>query len=135
MTSDINHESGFPAEPLAIVGMSCRLPGADNVDAYWELVRSASSGISEMPESRLNRDLFYTSEREKWAKTYSTISGLIPPRESDPKSELREIPSEELAWDPCHEILCGVVEEAVVDAGWSKSQFSANRTGVYVGHS
>lgn len=135
MASSLRDEPGFPDEPLAIVGMSCRLPGADGLDGYWELIRTGSSGISEMPESRLNRKLFYTTEREQWAKTYSTISGLIPPRESDPKADIREIRSEELSWDPCHEILCGVVDEARLSAGWTKDHFSANRTGVYVGHS
>lgn len=135
MTSDIGNEPDHPTVPLAIVGMSCRLPGADNTDDYWELIRSGSSGIGEMPERRLNRELYHTTKREEWAKTYSTISGMIPPRKGDPLASLRELSGEGLSWDPCHEILCGVVDEARADANWSKDHFASNRTGIYVGHS
>ena len=35
--------------PLAIVGMACRLPGADNLDEYWKLIVEGRSAIAELP--------------------------------------------------------------------------------------
>ena len=49
-----------PADrPLAIIGMGCWLPGAEGLDAYWDMLINGRSGIGEMPASRLNRDLYY----------------------------------------------------------------------------
>ena len=40
------------AEPVAIVGMGCRVPGAANVESYWELLRDGVDAIQEIPSSR-----------------------------------------------------------------------------------
>ena len=41
------------AEPIAIIGRSCRLPGAPSPDAYWDLLRDGRSGVRDLPASRL----------------------------------------------------------------------------------
>jgi acyl transferase domain-containing protein/NAD(P)-dependent dehydrogenase (short-subunit alcohol dehydrogenase family) len=114
--------------------MACRLPGADNLESFWDLVASGGSGICEMPADRMNRRLYLTGEKGQQSKTYSSISGLIPPRPNDPSSDFRSIDLDQLNWDPCHEILCGVVDEARSHASWPVEQLSNSRTGVYVGH-
>jgi acyl transferase domain-containing protein/acyl carrier protein/SAM-dependent methyltransferase len=40
---------------IAIVGMACRFPGAQDLDAYWTLLRSGSAAIAPVPDSRWNR--------------------------------------------------------------------------------
>lgn len=129
-----NREARFPAEPLAIVGMACRLPGADNLDAFWNLMETGGSGIREMPDDRLDRRLYFSKEIGQLSKTYSSISGLIPQRPDDPSSDFRSMDLNDLQWDPCHEILCGVVDQARLNAGWSIEQLSGPRAGVYIGH-
>ncbi|MCF3118695.1 SDR family NAD(P)-dependent oxidoreductase [Streptomyces arenae] len=37
---------------IAVVGMSCRVPGADDLDAYWRLLRDGVDAITEVPEGR-----------------------------------------------------------------------------------
>ena len=43
------HPSASGPEPIAIVGMACRFPGAPDVDAYWELLAGGVDAISEVP--------------------------------------------------------------------------------------
>ena len=88
----------FPAEPLAIVGMACRLPGADDLESYWDLMATGGSGVSEMPPDRLNRRLYLSKEPGEQSKTYSSISGLIPARPDDPSSDFRSIDLNQLNW-------------------------------------
>ncbi len=135
MLSPTRRDATFPSEPLAVVGMACRLPGADNLESFWELLATGGSGIVEMPDDRLDRRLYFSEIRGQQSKTYSSISGMIPPRADDPPSNFRSMDFEQLCWDPCHEILCGVVDEARANAGWSSERLSGSRTGVYVGNS
>ena len=45
--------------PVAIVGMSCRLPGrVSSLDEFWTLLSRARSGWSEIPKSRFNVDAY-----------------------------------------------------------------------------
>ena len=37
---------------IAVVGMACRFPGADDLDAYWQLVEQGRSAISRVPDIR-----------------------------------------------------------------------------------
>ena len=45
--------------PLAIVGLACRLPGADSLEEYWDLLRRGGSAIAELPPHRLDRELYF----------------------------------------------------------------------------
>lgn len=46
--------------PIAIVGMSCRLPGeVSTLDDFWRLMSRARSGWSEIPKNRFNKDAFW----------------------------------------------------------------------------
>ncbi|MEZ6098603.1 MAG: SDR family NAD(P)-dependent oxidoreductase [Pirellulaceae bacterium] len=126
-------------QPIAIVGMACRLPGADNLHEYWDLLASGRSAIGEMPADRLDRHLYYHGEKGLRGKTYSTLGGLIKDRPLDP--DLCPIPAADLPFvDPCHAVLCEVASAAFRDAasqtdGRVPDRSPSGRTGVYVGHS
>src|SRR5206468_249573 len=34
---------------VAVIGMACRLPGASDIDAYWELLRDGRCAVTEVP--------------------------------------------------------------------------------------
>ena len=46
-------------EPIAIIGMSCRFPGAENPAAFWELLSHGVDAIREVPEDRWQKDRFF----------------------------------------------------------------------------
>ncbi|MDX3136697.1 beta-ketoacyl synthase N-terminal-like domain-containing protein, partial [Streptomyces europaeiscabiei] len=39
-------------EPVAVVGLACRLPGADGPAAYWALLTEGRSAVTDMPQDR-----------------------------------------------------------------------------------
>ena len=120
--------------PLAIVGMSCRLPGADGVDEFWQMLQSGASAIQRMPDSKLNRELYFDPVKGRRGKTYSDIGGCISQRELD-WSILPIERSEAGHWDPCHLILCEAAAAACCDAGWDPRNLPLRKGAVFVGHS
>ena len=120
--------------PIAIVGIACRLPGADNLDEYWQLLAAGRDAVTEMPPDRLDRELYYTSEKGIRGKTYSTRGGLIPDRPLD-LARAGLTPQDLKETDPSHQIMCGVAADALRHAGLDPFHLPAWRTGVYIGHS
>jgi len=120
--------------PIAIVGMACRLPGADNLDQYWRLLCEGRDAIGPLPADRLDRKLYYTPQKPTRGQTYSAIGGLIPERPIDSgicplSDDVRR------AYDPCHQILCEVAAAACRHAGYDPAALPLRNAGVYIGHS
>ena len=46
-------------EPIAIIGMGCRFPGADNPQAFWELLSNGIDAISEVPADRWDINAYF----------------------------------------------------------------------------
>ncbi len=44
--------SSLHNEPIAIIGMACRLPGAENLDAFYTLLRQGVDAIRKVPAER-----------------------------------------------------------------------------------
>ena len=49
------------AEPVAIVGAACRLPGAPDLDAYWRLLEAGVDAVSTLPADRFAQAAFFLS--------------------------------------------------------------------------
>lgn len=120
--------------PIAVVGMACRFPGADNLDEYWQLIRDGRSGITELPPEKLDRELYYDPEHGKLGRTYTTIGGVVPERPIDPL--IQRLPKKLLDnADPAHLVLCEVAAAACRHAGYDPFNLPLRNTGVYIGHS
>ena len=65
-------------EPIAIIGMACRYPGAvNNIDDYWRLLSEGVDAITEIPKDRWNIDSFYDPDPDaagmiltRWGEGY-----------------------------------------------------------------
>lgn len=53
-------------KPVAVVGMSCRLPGdVSTLDDFWTLMSRARSGWSEIPKDRFSKEAYWHPNPEK----------------------------------------------------------------------
>jgi acyl transferase domain-containing protein len=122
------------SEPIAIVGMSCRLPGgADGVDAYWRLLRDGIDAIGPMPGGRWNQDDFLGMTGDPAAGVGSAFAGSLGDIDSFDAEFFGLQPEEATRLDPQHRLLLELAWEAIEHGGQTLEALRAARTGVFVG--
>ncbi|WP_433113598.1 SDR family NAD(P)-dependent oxidoreductase [Micromonospora sp. CA-246542] len=128
-----------PVAPLdiAIVGMSCVLPGSPDLHSFWQTVLSGTDAVTEVPPDRWDVDTYYAPEVEPGKAGRISVSrwgGFIEPVPFDairygiPPAALSSI-------DPTQLLALEVAHRALVDAGYPYDAAGADHrsTGVVFG--
>lgn len=120
-------------EPIAIVGMGCRFPGADSPEAFWELLHEGRDMIREIPAARWSRDAYYDPTPGTPGKMYVQEGGFIDHVDQFDPRFFGIAPREADSLDPQHRLLLEVSWEALEQAGQAASDLQNSQTGVFVG--
>ncbi len=64
-------------DEIAIIGMGCILPGSENPEKLWENIIDKKYFIKEMPETRLRKDFYYSSDKNAEDRSYTVLAGII----------------------------------------------------------
>jgi natural product biosynthesis luciferase-like monooxygenase protein/amino acid adenylation domain-containing protein len=120
-------------EPIAVVGLGCRLPGADGPDAFWELLSQGRDAITEVPRGRWNVDALYDPKPGTPGKVYSRCGGFLDNVELFDAAFFGISAREAATIDPQQRLLLEVAWEALEHAGIAPSSLKATPTGVFVG--
>src|SRR4030095_16147400 len=54
-SSVMNSMTGTSVEPIAVIGIGCRFPGAKDPESFWQLLSNGIDMIREVPEDRWNK--------------------------------------------------------------------------------
>ncbi|WP_394832460.1 type I polyketide synthase [Pendulispora rubella] len=120
-------------EPIAIVGMAGRFPGAPDVDAFWQLLVEGRDAISEIPRGRWNADAFYHPDKETPGKMATRWGGFLEDVERFDAEFFGITPREAAAMDPQQRLFLETAWEALEDAGLPTASLRRTATGVFVG--
>lgn len=120
-------------DPVAIVGMSCRFPGAKDPRAYWQMLKEGKDQIREVPADRWPRDSYYDPDPAKPGKAVSYWGGFLDDIGQFDPFFFGISPVEAKHMDPQQRLLMELSYEALDDAGFEKEDLSGSRTGVFVG--
>ncbi len=120
-------------EPIAIVAVSCRFPGAPDPEAFWEVLSGGVDAIREVPEDRFDIDEFYDPDPETPGKTYTRFGGFLDGIDGfDP--EFFGISPREAVWiEPQQRLMLETAWEGLERAGYSPAALRGSRTGIFVG--
>lgn len=121
-------------EPIAIIGMGCRLPGgAVNPDAYWDLLVNQKDAITEVPGDRWDVDAYYDPDPDTPGKIYTRYGSFVDDVDQFDPSFFSISPREALTMDPQQRLLLEVTWEALEDANQVPERLFNSPTGVFVG--
>ena len=120
-------------EPLAIVGMACLFPKADDVGAYWANLKNGVDTITDIPSTHWNVEDFFDDDPKAPDRTYARRGGFLSPVAFDPLA-FGIAPNDIEATDTTQLLGLMVASQALEDAGYGeKGSFDRDRTSVILG--
>ncbi len=120
-------------EPIAIVGLGCRYPGAPDPGAFWDLLRDGRDAVAEVPADRWDVDAFYDPDPATPGKSTTRRGGFLDQVDQFDAKFFGIAPREAVTLDPQQRLLLEVAWETLEDAGIPPDRLSGSSTGVYVG--
>ncbi|VAW80205.1 Polyketide synthase modules and related proteins [hydrothermal vent metagenome] len=122
------------AEPIAIVGMSCRFPGgADTPQKYWDNLLAGSDTITEIPDTRWNVDDYYDEVPGVAGKMYTRHGGFLDNVDQFDAGFFGISPREAAMMDPQQRLVLETSWEALENAAIVPGTSLSKNTGVFIG--
>lgn len=135
-----NARSPAPSTPtpthddgIAVIGMSGRFPGADNLDAFWSNLIDGVDSVTEVPAARWDIDSVYSSDPRRPNATYCRFGGFLGAVDRFDAGFFRITPREAERMDPQQRLLLEESWRALEDGGYAGARRDGVRLGVFVG--
>src|ERR1700760_543856 len=125
-------------EPIAVVGMACRLPGGVDTPAqYWQFLKDGGNGVIRVPANRWDADAYYSDDHTRPGTICNREGGFLTSWQPDQfDAEFFGIsPREAVQMDPQQRLLLEVAWEALENAGVAPDRLGETNTGGFVGMS
>jgi len=120
---------------INIVGRSCRLPGANSVEAFRQVLFEERCTVTEIPTERWAHWRYLHPVPGTVGKTYSFAAGVLDDIWGFDPKVFNISPREASQTDPQQRLLLQLTWEAFEDAGIPPAELAGKQVGVYVGAS
>jgi acyl transferase domain-containing protein/acyl carrier protein len=134
----IGHQPSFQRsnlneDSIAIIGMSCRLPKAKNVDEFLILLDQGENGMTDIPLERWDNEKYYDKDPDVLGKLYIKQLGLIDNFKNFDADFFNISPREAKLMAPQLRVFMETSFHAIEDANLSLDSLRGSKTGVFVG--
>lgn len=116
---------GLAQTPIAVVGIGCRFPDADNPDEFWRLLADGHDAIKSIPVSRWDADRFPQINTRR--------AGLLDHVDLFDAEFFGIADKEADAMDPQQRLVLEVAYEALEYASIAPESLAGSETGVFIG--
>ena len=127
------------AVPLAIVGIGCLFPKANDAASYWSNIREGVDAIEEIPDTHWKPEDYFDADKNAPDMTYARRGGFIDAVDFDPLLYGLS-PNNIEATDSTQLLGMVVARQALLDAGYATAKdsddgrpFNRDRTSVILG--
>ena len=120
-------------EPIAIIGIGCRFPGAHGPEAFWNLLRNGVDAITQIPDHRLELTPDFRSASNKLIEPNIGWGGYLEKIDEFDPSFFGITPREAIYMDPQQRLLLETTWEALEYAGQIPENLAGTQTGVFIG--
>ena len=120
------------SEPLAIIGISCLFPKADDLQSYWRNIKHGVDAITPIPASHWNAADYFNADPKAPDQTYAQRGGFLSPHSFNPM-EFGIAPKDVEATDTTQLLGLVAAKQALADAGYAEKPFPKERTSVILG--
>jgi 3-oxoacyl-(acyl-carrier-protein) synthase/acyl carrier protein len=124
-------ERAADGRDVAIIGMACRLPGADDAEAFWDLLVSGRTVVGEAPPERFPASSYFARGATDPHLSYSKWGGFITEPYAFDAMFFGVSPREAVCMDPQQRVFLEVAWHAMQRAGYARERPAD--LGVFVG--
>ncbi|MDI3422640.1 type I polyketide synthase, partial [Streptomyces luteolus] len=121
-----------PDEPIAVTGVSCRLPGAAGPEEFWQLLRAGRDALGRVPDGRWDDAAVAAADAGRGGADIRE-GGFIDGVDAFDAEFFGVSAQEALAMDPQQRLVLELAWEALEDARIVPARLQGSSTGVFIG--
>ena len=122
-------------QAVAVVGMACRFPGAENVEQFWELLERGEDAFRVVSSRRWEPETFTDPDIAGFDTMATDRGGFLDEIDRFDPSFFGISPREAKAMDPQQRLVMETGWHAIEDASLTKEELAGSATGVFIGQS
>jgi hypothetical protein len=114
---------------IAVIGMACKVPGADDLEEFWKILCEGKSQHVEVPSDRFSFETAWRTAdpKRKW------FGNFLRDIDAFDHKFFKKTPRELASMDPQHRLMLQIAYQAVEQSGYFQSTNKDKDIGVYIG--
>lgn len=120
-------------EPIAVTGISCRFPQAENPEMFWDLLFNGKDAISDVPIERWDNEIFYSNKKDEPLKIITDKGAFLNDIDKFDSDFFNMSIAEANKTDPQQRLLLELSYEAIEDSGQKIKDLEGKKVGVFIG--
>ena len=133
MVQTVSQQLGKQCQEIAIIGISGRYPQADNLETFWENLKTGKNCVTEIPKERWDYRQYYDPQKNKRGKSYCKWGGFINNVDLFDPLFFNIAPKEAHIMDPQERLFLQTAWETIEDSGYTRDKLEQEKVGVFVG--